>query len=270
MPDPLTGKLGAVNGVSEIANWQVSGQADLKEIFASSSKGAPITLDGNKDWSGSYKSYGHTPPVMPGEAFTFTGSVDGSKGATGAAIADSITVTVNIAAAAPIEFTTQFSGNGALTLGAAVATDVTAPNPPSSKGCKVATYNGTTETVLDNITDFTFTITAANQTYVNSSTNGLVKRLAGNITAQASYNQECDNFDALPALNAENEYRFYVTAATYWSFKWLKVDGHTPNVDVETAKVLGSGVSLRFGGFSGGVEGYIKKPGDVAFWPAAA
>ncbi len=269
MTEPLTGKLGAVNGVSQVANWQVSGQADLKEIFASGSKGAPITLDGNKDWSGSYKSYGHTPPVMPGESFTFTGSVDGAKGATGAAICDSVTLSVNIASAAPIEFTTNFSGNGALTLGAAVAADATVPEPPSSKGCKVATWSDPTETVIDNVTDFTFTITAANQTYVNSATAGLVKRLAGNISAQASYNVEVASFDALPALNAENEYRFYVSATEYWAFKWLKVDGHTPNVDIETAKVLGSGVSLRFGGFSGGAEGYIKMPDTAAFWPPA-
>lgn len=273
----LSGIGGVVDGHNTIRTWTVTTTADVQSLVASNTKIGTMVLAGNKDWSGSFTGYGHTPAVLPGAGFTFTGTIDGTNGATGTAIVDSVEIVIDIEAGAPISYTVNFSSNGALSLGAAAATDVTTPDPPTSIGCQVETGTMVAVPVWSDITDVrtvTITITADNQSYVSSETAGETLRFAGNISATIAISVYEDDFADLPALNAENGLRVYVTATTYWLFDYV-VWGEASDltVDRESAAVVGATLNAiwtAYGDIDSGTitEGNIDQPSTTAFWPA--
>lgn len=185
----LSGIFGAVDTIHTVRNWSVDSSADLQELVASNTKGMPIRLEGNEDWSGSFSCFGDVPVKMPGDSFLFTGSVDGENGCYGQAVVDSVEVSVDIEAGAPISHDVSFSGDGILTLGAAIADDTTVPEGVPSIGCKVLL--GTVAAVpawteLDNVRTIGLSFESANQAYVSSSTAGKTRRLIGNLNASVS------------------------------------------------------------------------------------
>ena len=230
------------------------------EYFASNPDGASGQLAGNNDWSGSYKILGGEPANMPGDGITFTGSVDGTNGCTGTAIVDSITVTAPIAAGGPVTTVVAFSSNGALTVGAAVATDVTEPNPPPAKLAKMNVDSAD----LAGVQSITMTLTSANKDYV---TTGETNRVAGNLTGTLSYDLLEGDYTNLPAPNANEILKFYVTATLFWHLKWMTVETLTNlKVDIEANELVGATVNYKFNGFVGGVHGWIDTPTPSDFW----
>jgi hypothetical protein len=262
----VSGIGGVVDSVPCVRNWSINSTADLQAGVCSASQGGTFRVAGNKDWTGSYDAYGHTPAAMPGEAFSFTGSIDGSLGASGTAIVDQVVITIDIEAGAIISHVVNFSANGALTFGAAVATDATAASPISAIGCLVK-VSDVTETDVRTVT---VTITAANTAYVSSDTAGQVQRKAGNIDANVSFTIYNDNMINPPQPNTTATLKVYVTATTFWEFDWVMFGDLTGiTVDREGAAILGATVNAFMCGYSGGAAGYIKKPDTTTFWPAA-
>lgn len=256
----ICGKAGAVTGEDTVTNWEVTYTGQPFEYYASNTDGASGQLAGNNDWSGSYKVLTGEPANMPGDGITFTGSVDGTNGCTGTAIIDSITVTAPIAAGGPVTTVVAFSSDGALTVGAAAATDTTEPQPPPAKLAKLNIAAGD----IAGVQSITMVITSANKDYVTS---GETNRIAGNLTATLTYDILEGDFGNLPAPNADLIIKFYVTATIFWDLKWMLVENLTNlKVDIETNELVGATVNTKFNGFVSGVHGWIGQPGGTDLW----
>ncbi len=200
----LSGVGGSLDSVAGIGNWSINYKGDPQAYASSGTAGAMARIAGNGDWSGSYRAYGHTPYVMPGEAFSFAGSMDGTNGASGTAIVDSVEINVDIEGAKPIEHTVNFSGNGALSRTTVSAGLVTALMALPSIGCavKLGTVIAVPDyTAVTEVRNWKLTISNANQAYASSETSGAMKRVAGNLDAQMSWAVYLDDLADLPAEN---------------------------------------------------------------------
>ena len=270
----LSGIAGAVDGINTARTWTITHSADSQAFVASNTLEGTIVLDGNLDWSGSYTAYGHTPVRMPQDSFTFTGSIDGTNGAAGEAICDSVEIVNDIEPGALIAHTVNFSRNGALTLGASVAVDVTTPDVPTSIGTDVQVGTAVAAPVYTPLTDvrgWTLTITADNKPYVSSDTAGGNLRLPGNISATISVPVFEDDFADLEAVNTHSYIRLYVTATTYWDIGFVQWgEASDLMVDVEGAEVIGAVLNGQWSGFAlvdaAQAKGYIKKPDTTTWW----
>jgi hypothetical protein len=276
----ISGASGAVDGASGTQNWSITSSKDIQTFVSSATKGGTGRLAGNGDWSGRYSAFGHTPAVMPGDTFTFTGSIDGTNGATGDARVDRVEITIDIEGGKIIGHTVDFSSNGDLTLGAAVATDTAAQCPPSAIGCRVAmstalaAAGSATFADIDDVRTISITLTADNKAYRSSSTNGGTMRTKGTFDATFSFSVYTDDFSTLPAPGITRVFRFYVSATTFWQFEWGMV-GELSDlaVDIENKNPIGATVN---GGMTGVATiatvctyGTIKNPAGNTVWPAA-
>lgn len=275
----LSGRGGAVDGESCVREWRIAVSAELSEYAGSNTDGMVSALEGNEDWSGSFSGYGATPVAMPGEAMAFVGSIDGSVGAAGTAIVDSVEITADIEGRKPIEYVVNFSRNGALTLGTAEAEDTTtllAPQADENCVVKLGTLaSPAVFTALADVRNWKLTISAANPSYVSSSTSGGKARFAGNLSVSFSVGVYCGTFATLPAVNTVKALQFYVNATEYWQVLWgvfgeasdllvnreqVNVVGATLNGRMTAVRTIGSTVT----------KGSITKPGGAsAWWPAA-
>lgn len=279
----ISGILGAVNGIHTVRNWKVSTNASLQGGVASNTKNMRAVVDGNKDWNGSFAAYGHTPSVMPGEAIAFVGSIDGAKGVTGNAIIDSVEVAIDIEGGAPIANAVTFSGNGAIALGvAAVAADTTTPAifPSVGRKVEIATPASPTPSYaeLANVRTVTLRFAAANTSYADSATAGLVKRFKGPLSGSISMSVhgtavELSNLNLI-LPNTDKFVKIYVTATEYWLLQVIKFESISDVVvDRETGAIVGASIGGQFSGFydlSGTLtEGIVEQPGEVEWWPGA-
>lgn len=274
----ISGMKGAVDGAHSVRNWSITSTAALQAAVASNTKGGTVTLPGNTDWSGNFGAYGHTPAVLPGEIFTFSGSIDGTKGAAGSAIVDQVVITIDIEAGAIISHTVNFSSVGALTLGNVAVADATTPNPPSSIGCKVelATPAGSPSWVeLDDVRVITITLTRSNVAYVSSGTAGANSRVLGNLSATVAITLYTDDFGALPAKNDVRGARLYVNATEFWLINWLRIGDVTDlTVDIEGPNVVPASITGQWTGYTNisdtPTEGTITTPAGDEVWPEYA
>ncbi len=273
----ISGIAGAVNGVSGMRNWSIMTSAEVQAYIASHTAGGTGRQIGNTDWSGSYGCYGHTPASLPGAALSFVGSIDGTNGAAGTAIVDSCDIECDIEASGLLSHTVNFSGNGALTLGAGVAADATTAIPGTAIGCKAAFGTLVAEPVWTDIVDvrnWKLSLSAANQEYVNSGTSGQKRRTAGNIDATISIAVHVDDLADLPVLNAIHAVRLYVSATLYWEILWGIVgEASDIQIDREGAAIVGATINLPWTGIAtiaaAATKGSIKTPAGATFWPAA-
>lgn len=287
MANPLSGLLGKIEDASgtitQVRDWSIDETADVKSYASSNTDGGMGRLTGNIDYTGQYNAYGHTPEILPGNFFTFTGAIDDANGVstdTDGCIVDSFVINWGIEAGDVISHTVSFSGTGVLSRGAAVVTeDTTLTIPPTSIGTKAEL--GTIVAVpvfteILNITAMSLTVSSANTAYTNSGTAGRVKRLKGLLDAIASITVQTDDFSNvdIPTINEEGQLRMYVDATTYWDLKWMKCDAVADAVvDVETAAVVG--VTLNFGmmGFADvagtPTKGFLANPATTNIWPPA-
>lgn len=269
----IGGDLAMVNGETRVKNWQIGSKSrNLQEVYDSSTGGAPVVLDGNDDWSGSFQCNGATPSVMPGEEFTFTGTIDGTNGATGTARVSSVELTVDRSTQGVIGFTVNFERNGALTLGAAaVSDDVTTSAPPSGADASLwVTDDNVTWTEVSNFRTATLSISADLQAYADSSTEGGIERLDGNKSARLSFQVHCDTFADLPSFGTYRGYRIYVTATTFWQILWI-LQGELSGLEVSREnpeQPVGATVNGTWSIYDDAdVQGHILQPGGTQWWP---
>ncbi len=273
----ISGVGGAVNTISTVRTWRINSEADLQAFVASNTKAGTGRLAGNKDWNGQYTAYGHTPIKMPGEAFAFVGNMSNGKGASGTAIVDSVEIVWDIEAGAPIAHTVSFSGNGALTLGAAAAADESVLTVLSSIGTKVELAPVLATPVYIELLDIrtiTLTITASNQSYVSSSTAGETKRTEGNIDATLAISVYSDDFTLapFPVVNDARHVRLFIDDTLFWDIDWMRFGENSDiEVDLEGPSNVGVTLNASFSAFEDIdtvlIEGFIKKPAGSTFWP---
>ena len=263
----IAGNLIHVDGANTVAAWKVRYKGQLADYRGSNTQSGVGRELGNSDWRGIYRAYGHTPLYFPGETFTFTGTVDGTNGATGAAICDRIRVWWDIEQGKKIQHEVSFSAMGALTLGAAAASDSTSPDPPTSKGMFIK-LNGTAQT---DIRRMELIVVAGNKPYVSSTTDGVTKRAVGPIDATLNFSLYQDDPSLLPSVALDYGYvaSLYVTSTTYWELAWMMCDDIDYGGDHEGEENVGGTVGMSFNGFSGTTAGWIKTPAGTAKWPAA-
>lgn len=274
----LSGTAGAINGISHIFDWVISSSQDLAKIVASSTSGGSVRLAGNSDWQGAYVASGATPTHMPGEEFTFTGSIDGTNGATGVVLVSRVRISCPLKDGKEIIHTVEFASNGALSLGAAAATDVTKLAPLTSIGCKIkegTVANPVVYTEVVDIEGWELEITADNAEYVSSSTAGGTRRLAGNIDFRVTVPRLLGDFADLPAVGSELALQLFVDGTTFWQLEWARVSGVSDlKVDVATREPIGATVEYEMNGvvtISGDPDvvttGTIKNPATATWWP---
>ncbi len=262
----LSGILGAVTGVTELRKWDANVSTEFAEYVSSATDGATGAIEGNQDWSGSYDVYGGTPANMPGDSITFTGSIDGTNGVTGAAIVDSVTINWDIEGGGIINHVTAFSGDSIPTVGASVATDAAVANPISAIGTKFQI--GDIPADVDDVRSMTLVITAANPSYVSSSTSGGTKRLAGNLSASISISVYTDDWSTLPQNGDIEKVRLFTTGALFWAIDWIAFkDLSSLVVDREAAAIIGATINGIWTGYLAGVKGQIADPTPTVFWP---
>jgi hypothetical protein len=266
----------AISGVRSIRKWSIDdNSADAPRVVASNTKGGSTRVAGNLDWSGQYQAFGHTPAVMPGDSFTFKGSIDGTKGVSGAALCDSIEVTVDIEGGQVISHVARFSANGALAKGNVSATaDTSVPNEPSSIGCKVQTADPSASPAFADLADvrqYTLTITADNQSYVSSETAGQTQRKKGNYDFQVSISRYTSDFADGPQPNNVKHLKLFVNATEFWELKWARfIEDSGLEVDREGAGLVACTKNAVMEGFtlvgSTPTAGHIKKPDTTTWW----
>lgn len=271
----LSGTKGIVNGTDTIRKWSINAIADMQAYIASNTKQGTVRVAGNKDWTGTYDAYGHTPVRMPGDTFAFVGSIDELEGVAGQAIVDEVKIEWDIEAGAIIQHTTSFSADADLVFGPAVATDVTVPVVFSSIGTKIEMAEAIVTPVFTEIIDvrtITLTLTRSNQSYVSSATAGSTRRVKGNLDYTVDYSLYEADPTKLIAVNSVKHLKLFVTASLFWELKWVRF-GEVSNleVDIEGATLVGPTQTAGMEGFTDvagtATEGLIHSPGATLVWP---
>lgn len=278
----ISGKDGAVKigatVADSVANWSISETETIEKSVASNTAGAPQRHQGNKDWTGQFKFFNAVAPdVMPGDEFTFLGSVDQSVGVSASAICNRLTVNVPTEDGGVVNCLASIEGNGVVARGAAVAVDSAVSAAGSAVGTKLelgTLVENPVFTELDEVRTMDFEIVSENPAY-NSSTNaGQTKRSVGNIDANISISVYTDSIANLPTLDDIKTVRIYVTASDYWDFRWIRFEGITDIlIDIENAAIVGATITGVFSGYevdgSDGTnvaQGGIVPPSGTPFW----
>jgi hypothetical protein len=280
----ITGISAAINGLTCLEQFTIDSSGIDNAVACGDSKGGVVRVDTNYDWEGVAVGFGHTPPKLPGEVFTFTGSDRAGQGwvsAANGAILDRAKIFCRPDNADAIYHHLKFSGNGSLTPGAYLATSSATPGGISSKerGIKilsssVADYYAGAGNIVSGIAGWDLEIIGNTTDPLWTSTSGgWPNRGAGNIDAIITWQHHFDSMGALPTLGSFAEFRLYVTASTYWTVKWAQVLQLPTQYVIRNKQnkpewVRTDGVA-KFSGYYGGVEGYIKRPAGTTYWPAA-
>lgn len=271
-----SGKFAVLNGFSTVRNWNISDTITNPKYVASNTLSGTGRGVGIQDWSGSFGFYGAVPTVFPGETFAFLGytapvdDVEGSVGqrGTGNAIVDSVAITWNWTNGEIINAVANFSGNGSLAWasGAAIE-DVSAPDVPSVCGTKIQASipDGSAFVDIANVEQAVLTISAANQSYVNSSTNCWTARKPGIIDWTLALTIQDDIFIG---KGLDKQIKCFIDATDFYLLKWGKmkdISGITANR--ETGEIIKHNATFEMNGFVGGVAGQIVLPDESIWWP---
>jgi len=280
MGNPHSGKFAAISGVSGVRNWNISEEDSSPTMKASNLAGGTGRHAGIKKWSGSFSAYGILPIVMPSETYSFIGytapdtDVVGANGLryTGTIMVDSVTFTWDWKTGKVLDHTVNFSGSGALAFSTAAAiTDDTALAAYPVCGTKLMqSADDETYVEVTDLTQATFTITAANQDSINSGTSCWVTRKAGPIDWTLAVVQEKTLRDI--TLRGSDYYlRLYVDASNFWQLSGARCMSFTGiKVDIESGAIIDRTINFGMQAQMDGAIGEIIKPGDVAWWPFSA
>ncbi len=271
----LSGRLAAINGVPSVGLWEIAEKAAQAEYVNSATDGGTGRLAGNLDWNGHYEADGAVPAVLPGAALSLLGSCDGALGVSGEALVDDVEINWDIEGGKHISHTVNFSANGALTRGAAVAADASLSNPETSIGTKAELGTVAAVPVFTELADvrkMKLKLSAKNTNYVSSSTAGQTKRIRGPIDADISLDVYCEDLADLPAVNSISALRLYTSATLFFLVNWA-IFGEATGIqaDRRTGKLVGATLNAKLCGLAtvGGTRtmGGIWLPGATLWWP---
>ena len=273
----ISGIKGAVNGIDTVGKWSITTKADTQAYHASNTRGGPVRLPGNTDWSGSYDAKGGAPAVIPGETFAFVGQLDSGLTAEGQAIVDRITININVEGGGVVGHTVTFSAAGDLSTGSTPVSDTTDPAGITAIGTTVEIVTpGGSDSDLESIADLrtiTLTLSSDNKPYVTSDTAGGTRRVAGNFNLELSLTVYLDDLDEVPQPNDINRVVITLSDLTTWdvSFvRWSEITG--VDVDVDNAALVGATLNAALTGVSDDgstvLDGEVLDPNGDTVWPA--
>lgn len=278
----ISGKSGQVSvdglaGAACIRDWSVSHDSVDLPYVCSVTRGGTGRVVANDGWSGSFKGYGHTPPVKPGDSISFGGVITGANALEGAAIVEDVTITIDIEAGGIIEYEATFVSNGALTYTAAsaITAPTSFPDPPSAKGCKAQVATPAASPSFSAITDvrkMVLKMMMPAEEYVSSETAGVKKHVATNFDAEVTIDAYYSDPSSavLPKPNSTRHVRLFVDATTYWDIKWIMFQGFSTEVDRESGAIVGCTLKGKLNGFTNisatPTGGWIKNPAGTAWW----
>lgn len=289
-----SGKWGVVNGASTVRNWSINDTHTPQTYVASNTRFGTGRRRGIEDWNGNYAFYGHTPPVMPGETFTFLGytapddDVSGNGNRyTGSALVENVQINWNWQGGEILNGVVNFQGNLALTHeeSGADIDDLTVPTVPPIADTRIMYLQDGFWKSWDTLVSANLTITSALQTYVNSGTiviDGSTKRIwTGRKCGPIDWSLQVTDQDVQRSnLFTKGEIvgiRLYVSVTQYWQLMWGQVQEFTGiTVDRETGAIIQKTVPINAsmmdpdaGTYDASV-GSIRRPADSAsnpWWP---
>lgn len=272
----FSGEFGIVNGVKAITDWSIDETTEANAIVSSGTKGGTQRTKGINAWQGNYKMMGAKPPSMPGDVISFAGYVAPTSGvygtdgmtATGSALITQLAITWNWATNVAMETAVTFLGSGALNWASAtVITDATTESNPTPCNTSIMLDGA----ALADVISATFTLTKPAQSAVSSSTACRTQRKPGGAfdwtLSIVQYNESgllgatTQGSDVIITLPAN--------ATEVWDLKWGNYTGSTGFKVDRKGTLIQHTLNFAMSGVSGGVLGWIKKPGAVAIWPPA-
>jgi hypothetical protein len=269
----ITGIGAGIDGLACLEQFAIIPTCQDNSVACSDSDGAVLQSDSNKDWSGIAVGYGHTPPKLPGELFTFTGTDrlgTGYQSSTNGAIVDRVKIFCRSQESQIFYWHMWFSANGAIAAGTYSVPSGATPNPSSSSQRGIAI--GTTE--ITGIAQWDLEIIGNNAEPVwPAELLGWPQRDPGNIGCTINWKQHPGSASELLTVGTFSIYKLYVTSSLFWQIKW----GKAMEVPVEYVirdknnrprYVVSDGVA-GFSSHYGGVAGNILKPGGTPYWGTA-
>ena len=273
---PLSGKYGTVNGHDAVSNWTINDEQTLAVAIDSSTDGATNRKPSVESWSGTFAQNLYEPSVLPGEMFTFNGFTapdDGDPAGNGViysgdALLSQCVINWDWAGGAILTLENTFLGHLALAIVSGNNQDISISNPVSICGTKIEfSADGTTWTELPNISTANVTLSVATNDYVNSSTGCWTGRAAGpkDWTA-AIVLDDTDRSTVVPDKGELLQWRFYVTDALFWEFKWGRVRDFTGiTVDRVSGAIIQQTMNVDMAVSDGSALGHVLTPGGT-YW----
>jgi len=288
----ITGYKAAIDGMTCLERFKIVTRGMDNAVACSSSNGAVVRSDTNRDWFGVAAGFGYLPPVLPGATFQFMGGAQNGQGWTsqgvgGAAndtstICDRVRIFCHPQESELLYWHLYFSGNGSLTPGAESAEAVTslATTPPCSidlgitiGGTPVANIGYWDLEIKGNTTDPIWP----------SGRGGWPSRSRGNIDAMITWRQFFDTVDELPDMLTPSDlfqtYQLFVQnspQAKYWEIQCARlldepVDYVVRNKENKPEYVVvenRAGFSACDNSSPTPVMGHIITPDGVTYWPS--
>lgn len=281
-----SGKWGVVDGAETIKNWTVTDEQTLADAVASNTKMGHARRRGVESWSGGFGFFGHTPPAMPGDLFSFSGYTAPENNVSGAGLVYSgdgmvkqVQVNWNWGSGELISGQLDFDGH--LGLNAASddqIVDSSVPTLPAIVLAKVMySTNGTDWTDWPNLVTVALTMTCAVQAYVDSGTvvaGPPVRLWTGQVAGTIDWNMSITEHNNLRSLFSKGDqlaFRLYVSATEYYELFWGRVKNFTGiTVNRDTGAIIQQTVQIEMDGVkeSDGSIGHITLPGEAdPWWP---
>lgn len=278
----VSGQFGAVNAQASVSDWTISKTATTSAFVASNTKGGTGRVTSIQDWTGTFNQNVGEPTVLPGTSFTFQGALGPTTGVwdsnavtySGTAFMQQAAITWDFSASNIITSSLTFQGDGAVTgPTAATVKDTSAPAVKAVYGTKLqkAAATGTpTWEEVDNIASMSLTLTSDIKSYVNSSTAGWTKRLAGNYdwTAEVTLQDDAEPV----AVGTDYKWRFFIDSTTYWELIWGQVTGYgNIAANPSSGDIVSKSFSIAMNGYadtSNPTDGIVTTPSSADWWDA--
>jgi len=247
--------------VKTVGAWRFNPTNPLSSAVASNSGGGTFNLPATADSQSSYDFYDKEPPAIPGTTYTHLYQTETHEYSV-PVMCESVSASCDIAGGNLIRGSASFGGNGAWT--AQVVTSVTnsvTPTAFSSVGCKatwqpiVAGTLGTAASLPD-VQGWEWAAARANVAYASDLTAGHMKRTKGALSATASVTllQGATNFvttnGTLLTPGTVGILRLFVDATTAYVMTYARINGLTPEGDIEGASQHALTIGFDWTGFA--------------------
>lgn len=278
---PISGKFGALNGISCVRRWSITDLMEIRRVVASNTGGGSGRSKGLQDWNGSFDVYGGHPEVLPGSIFAFSGYVgpdDGVQGSNGLvysgnALLTQLTINWDFVGSTPINCSGTFGGSGILS--SAQAAPITDTTPvPDFDTCQLKFEIGpeSSEQLWKNITTASLTLQCDEQVVANSSSNCWKLRRGGPKDWTLSVNLESEDrtqLSEMPTKGSQVRIKAYTSSEAFWLLEWGRVRDYTNiQVDIESGAVVGCtcNIEMDIVNESDGSLGRVVAPGGSVHW----